>query len=435
MRAKERIELRMADRRQRLGAILEKADDITDAERAELDQLAAGLKDDQTELRAAILAEPDPVVASDKAAPDAEPDVERRALREQVHLGDFVVAAISGREVRGASAEYLAAEDVPQGPHIPLSLFEPSASERAELEKRAATAAPGGTAQAVNLAPIYPAIFARAILPRIGVSMPLVESGHSAVALINASLSADPVAAGGSQSATAATWTVDSTAPHRVTGVLEVRIEDVAAVGTASFESVLRQNLQLALSAQLDQLGLTGDGSNANPEGLLPQLSDVTNPTSVADFDAFVDAAVGGIDGGPWAESLSDVMLLVNAETMRLAEKAFNVTGDATKGIASKTVSAAAYLRRESRGLIASSRMPDKSAHIATGVRIRSSTMGLDGVNAVELARCPVWGYLSVDDVYTKATSGTRVFSVHALIGDVMLTQPSAFDKVEFKVS
>ena len=442
MLTSQKLQVKASERRERM-LELAGADELDDEQTVELRKLEADAKASELQLRAALTAES---AAAAEAAAEAPPglgsasagegDKELRALRGRVSVGEFLSAALTGREVRGAGAEYLEAVRVPAGAHIPLSLFEPTVEERAAaVEHRVATGAPGGVAQAVNLAPIYPAIFARAILPRIGVSMPMVESGHSAVALINTSLSAAAVAAGAEKDATAATWTVDSTAPHRVSGVLEVRIEDVAAVGTASFESALRQNLMLALSDRLDHLGLTGDGLNANPQGLLTQLANPADPAAVADFDYFVEAAVGGIDGGPWAESLTDVMLLVNAETMRLAETTFALSGDATKGIASKSTSSASYLRRESRGLVASSRMPAKVANIAQAIRVRAMTMGLDGVNAVELARCPVWSYLSVDDIYTKATSGTRVFSVHALIGDVMLTQPDAFDRVDFKVS
>jgi len=54
----------------------------------------------------------------------------------------------------------------------------------------------------------------------------------------------------------------------------------------------------LALSDELDDLGLTGDNTGANPNGLLTQLTDPDDPNSVVDFDGFMALAAGGINGG-----------------------------------------------------------------------------------------------------------------------------------------
>ena len=438
MLTSQKIQVRQSERRERM-LELAGADEISDDDSAELRKLESEAKGAEVQLRAALTAESaaaDEAVkegeaaGSDKVA-TTEADKELRALRERVTVAGFMAAAIAGREVRGAEAEYLAAVDVPPGPHVPLSLFEPTPEQRAAAaEHRVATTAPGTVS--VNLAPIFPSIFARAVLPRCGVSMPMVASGTAAVATVTTDLSAAAVAAGAAQPATAAVFAVDSTTPHRVSATLEIRLEDIAAVGTASFEGVLRQNLMLALSAQLDNLGLNGAGSGAEPQGLLPQLTNPSDPTAVVTWAGFIEAVADGIDGGPWAESMNDVMLLVNAETMRLAEKTFQAgTGTDTPG----EMSAAAYLRAHSRGFMASARMPAKASNIAQALRVRNSTAGLDGVNAVELARCPVWNYVAIDDIYTLSTAGTRRFSIHALIGDVMIVQPDAFARVDLKVS
>ena len=91
--------------------------------------------------------------------------------------------------------------------------------------------------------------------------------------------------------------------------------------------AVNRQQLQLAMSAALDDLGLNGDNTAPNPQnpnGLLTKLTTPTSsPADEVTFDAFVEALAGGIDGGPWAEGLGQVALCVNAETMRKAESTF----------------------------------------------------------------------------------------------------------------
>ena len=45
--------------------------------------------------------------------------------------------------------------------------------------------------------------------------------------------------------------TVGTTTPHRVGASLALTLEDIAAVGQANFEAALRENVSLALSAEL----------------------------------------------------------------------------------------------------------------------------------------------------------------------------------------
>ena len=111
------------------------------------------------------------------------------------------------------------------------------------------------------------------------------------------------------------------------------------------------------MSAQLDALGLTGNNTDPNPQGLYPQLTATDPiPATLADWEAFVSAAATGIDSGPWAESLAEVRYCVNNDAMVLAETTFQVGGgnQATAG----EMSAAAYLRGQSAGFYSSSRMP-----------------------------------------------------------------------------
>ena len=140
--------------------------------------------------------------------------------------------------------------------------------------------------------------------------MPRVESGSYASATISTSLTADSHAKGGEAMASAATFTVNTVTPKRVSAPASgVRIEDIAAVGQANFESILRENLSLKLS---DELGRSSDQRRRGQRwvmifnGILMALTDPSDPTAVADFDAFAAAHASGIDG-LWANSLKDV--------------------------------------------------------------------------------------------------------------------------------
>ena len=409
-------------------AELSQAENLTDETRGELDAIEKGTADLERQIRAAMVGleeEERSAQTTETDSPDAEMR-ERAELRGRARLLNYLTAAAEGRQVDGAEAELRAAAGVVSG--VPLELFD---LPRRQTEQRAdaATTAPA-TGTGVNVDPVLPMIFARAVLPRMGVDMPRVGTGGYSTMTITAALSAAAVAAGTAKDSTAATLTAKTTTPHRVSARLSIRIEDVASVGVANFESSLRQNLMLAMSDQLDKLGLTGDGQNANPQGLLPQLTDPDDPTAVVNFDAFVALAAGGIDGGPWAETMREVRLLVNAETMRKAETTFQAATN-YKG----EMAAAAYLRSNSSGFFSSSRMPATASTIAQCIRYRAGTMGLDGVNAARTATCPVWNHLGIDDIFSDSASGTRHFTLHALIGDVLITQASAYERVDLKLS
>ena len=186
----------------------------------------------------------------------------------------------------------------------------------------------------------------------------------------------------------------------------------------------------LVLSDELDRLGLTGDGLGANPSGLLTQLTAPADPSAVVDWNSWVSASAGGVDGGPWAEDLMSVMLLVNPETQRLAEKTFK-DGTGYGG----EMSAAAYLRANSGGFFSSRRMPGTTSDIAQAIRYRKGTRGLDDVDAMRVAVCPMWNIISIDDIYSDSASGTRHFTMHHLIGDLLIEQADAYEQISFRLA
>ena len=421
----QRRELAMSKARSKINELLA-LDELNTEQRADVDALAIEVENLEREKRAAIIAGDGELETRIDDVPDRETR-ERQELRETASLGRYLIAAGQGRLPSGAELELMQAASVPDGT-IPLELF-----DAPRREQRADTLAPA-TGRGVNLDPILPAIFARAIVPRLGVEMPRIESGGYSTMTISDSVTAAATTAGAAFTPTAGVLTPKNTDPHRVTAGLSLRVEDVARVGQANFESILRQNTQLAMSAQLDALGLTGNNTDPNPQGLYPQLTATDPiPATLADWEAFVSAAATGIDSGPWAESLAEVRYCVNNDAMVLAETTFQVGGgnQATAG----EMSAAAYLRGQSAGFYSSSRMPATASDVAGGIIFRAGTMGLDGVNAMRTAVCPVWDYVEIDDIFSDAGSGIRHYFMHALIGDVLITQPSAYLRADLKVS
>ena len=413
-------------------AELAQVDELSDEQRSELDTIEKSTPDQERQIRAATVAVEDEEKEAETRAAD-QPDAELREcieLRSRARLTNYLTAFAQGRLPTGAESELSAAAGVEQ---IPVELFGMSTERRLEQRADVATGSPSTTG--INLDPIYPLIYARAVLPRLSVAMPRISSGTFATATYNVGLTAVAKAKGEVQEATAATMAVVSSGPHRVTARLSLRLEDIAEIGVDNFESSARLQLMLAQSAELDRLGLVGDPATVTdePEGLLTQqTAPGTAPTAVADFNAFVDLAAGAIDGGPWAEGLDDVKLLVNAETARLAERTFQ-TAASYQG----EMAAGAYLRDKSGGFFSSARMPDTDGTDKTAavLRVRASTMGLDGVNAMRLATCGVYAEVGVDDIFSSSAAGIRHFTLHTLITDVLIQQADGFDRVDVKVA
>ena len=132
----------------------------------------------------------------------------------------------------------------------------------------------------VNLDRIRPAVFAKSIAPMLGIEMPRVESGTYASATIDASLTAGAKAKGAVTDSTAATFSVNTATPKRISARLSIAIEDIAAVGQANYESALRENLSLVLSDELDKQMINSTGSGANLIGIFQRLANPTAPAA-----------------------------------------------------------------------------------------------------------------------------------------------------------
>ena len=417
-----KLQIEQSEVRQKLNDLLAK-DERTAEETAELETLTTRAQAIEPELRAALV-----LVSGEESATETQTYTldaetrERLELRAKCQVSRFVEAAMRGRLVNGAEAEYAAAEGVDG---ITLALFEPDPREAREDRADATTATPGTVG--VNLQPIRPAIFAASIAPRLGIDMPRVASGTYAEARIDTSLTAGAKDKGGAAEATAATFVVSTATPKRVSGRLGIRVEDIASVGQANFESALRANLQLVMSDELDDQAINGDGQAPNLSGLFKALTDPAAPgATAADFDDFLASFAGGIDG-LWAGTMKDVAIVCGPETFRLAAKSFRDVG--TNNGHRGSISFADYAMQHTAGFWTNKRMPDAANNIQQAILHRKSRTG------IRTAVCPHWGALSIDDVYSGSASGTRYVTFHVLLGDVLVIQPGAYAQVAYRVA
>ncbi len=411
----QKLQLKQSEIREKLNTLLG-LETRTEGQDAELLTLTADAQKLEPEIRAAIIATPDP---QEVTTPTGDPETrERLELRGRARFGRFLSSAISGRAIDGVEAEYRSAMGAGDG--IPLDLFEQDRPRELEYRADAATVAPS-SAQGENVAALQPFVFSESIAPMLGIDMPEVSSGVYTEPRISVQLEAAAKTKGTSQSSTAATIVGVSAKPRRIVARLTVQLEDVAAFGNDSFETALREHARTVLSDGYDNQIINGNGTSQNVEGLLDQLNNPSNTSTIATFDLFVAAATEGIDG-LWARTLRDVRLIVNPATYRLASATFR----GTDGIPT----AASHLTAQLGSFSTNSRMPAKSGNIAKGIIYRAGRPG------IRTAVHPTWGLLSIDDIYTDAASGQRHFTLSVLVGDkVLITQPGAYHAVEFKIS
>ena len=415
MTASQKLELRASEIRSRLNE-LSGPDSLTDEQTGEVSSLSAEYGDVETRRRAAIIAE-------DAAAPVIEPGQvidtelrERLDLRGKARITNFLSSYLTGRKLDGVDAEFSAACEA-RG-DIPLELFDPDP----RLEERTVTSAPGTVG--VNMAPIQPAIFAPSIAAYMGIDMPMVQSGTFGQARISTSLTAAAKNKGSAAAATEASFTVGTATPKRISARLDFQIEDVASAGVANFEAALRANLQMALSAELDDQFINGNGTAPNLTGLIEALADPTTDTSTLSFDHGLSKLADLIDG-LWATETSHVRQVVGVDTFKLAAKSVSVPATGGKG----EMTLADYLKAHSGGFRTNSRMPATASTKQSAIAFRS------GVSGVRTAVSPHWGRLGISDHYSGSAKAETQVNFHVLCGNVIVVQPAAYTVVQYKVS
>ena len=80
--------------------------------------------------------------------------------------------------------------------------------------------------------------------------------------------------------------------------------------------------------------------------------------------------------------------------------------------------------------------MPAKDSHVQQAILYRMGRSMMGGAGAMRTAVCPTWGdVIGIDDIYSGSRKAERYFTLHVLLGDVILVQPDAYAQVAFRVS
>ena len=407
---------------------LNKLDEISEEQRGELSELVDRLESIEPEIRMANVAEAAEraeLEAEMRGAPNddgIEPEIrERNEIAKKSQLGNYLVAAIRGQRVHGAEAELRDAFELSDG-SIPLACMDVEHREQVDARKaetRALTPAPGTVGVTMDM--VQPFVFATSVASLLGVEVRNVPTGTYSVPTISTAPStAAPKAKNTAADATAAALTVVSASPKRLPATLTLTLEDIAAVGTETFESGLRAALQGQVANSFDNQVINGDGSAPNLDGFINQLTDAAAPaTGVEDFARWVAIAASMVDGR-WAIRLSEVASVWNAAAFVQAASVFRGNNGDT---------AATYLNTMTGGFYANSRMPATASNIATGIGARLGQPG------IARAVVPSWGRIEVDDIYSGAPSGLRHITLSVIVGDLLLVQPDAYVELKARVS
>ena len=226
----QKLQLRQSEIRQAINTLLGN-DARTDDQQGELEKLTGEGQKIEPELRAALIAAPDPEVTTITGDSEIR---ERAELRSKTGLADYLRAAAGGSAVTGAAAEYATSLGVPTVGHLPMALFGRSAPMP---ETRAITPGPAvdGPVQ-----PTVPYVFERSAAASLGIMMPSVPAGQVQIPKITTAPPTDTLAKDGAAPKTAAAVSLVNQAPVRIAGSFEVRVEDLAVMPSLKRRSVSR---------------------------------------------------------------------------------------------------------------------------------------------------------------------------------------------------
>ena len=412
----QKITLRMSKCRSRLGEIAV-TDDLTDALRTEESTLGKELGDLEIRYRAAVLAEPDETVTVATEGPEER---ERLVLRGAVDFGKYLDAGINGREIRGAEAEFAAAELCPN--MIPLSLLDPTPEQRSAIEERAITPAPSTVG--VTMHPTLPGVFLPMAAQALRVDLPRVGAGTQAFPVVSQDVTAGARDKGKAGPETAGGITVTTAEFKRVTGAFRLSIEDLQKL--PSLKTSIQANVGDVLSEAVDSLIVSGQVNVNNVVSAVPGFFSAANPvvekaTAESAIDTLADYISKVLDqlDGKFARSMAHLSLLAAPEVVSKMAQLF----------ASNTLdSALAYLGMMTMGVTATDRITPTNGNVSPGMVVRHSVGG-------RVAVAPTYAGFTIEDRYSDANKGETVITVALMQAGVKVLRSGVYTAVSFKTA
>ena len=422
-----KIDLQIRENKVKLSKLLD-VEERTDEQETEKRNLQKKIQTLEEDYLIAVKLEEEETRKSEKNfgdMPGVDPEEkERRELRGKVSVSRMLSNAIRGNRFNGPEEEYRQMTKTEERA-IPLDVF--------EVEKRADAGTGAPDVVGINMQPVVPNIFSKSIANDLLIEMPGAGSGQFSVPRMANDLSAGMKAKGIKQDSTSATFSVVSSKPKRLTGRLSLTIEDLAEVGIA-FENSLKQNLQMVMSDALDTQILSGDNAKPNLNGLMPQLTEDSEPTGIIDFASFVESLAGQVDG-LFSATIGDLKLFVNPSVYQKLASLFQVPVDPSKGGGRSILTAADWASEKLTGFKAHNRLPASASNVGKCLVCMTGSMNADPMPMAG-ACVPVWSSgVSISDPYSDAGSGLHHFTTSMLIGDVLVKHPGVYAELKIKTA
>ncbi|MCY4020169.1 MAG: hypothetical protein OXG39_12250 [Chloroflexi bacterium] len=323
-------------------------------------------------------------------------------------------AAIQGRPVEGAAAEFAAACGCPG--QMPLEAFGEPAAPRREVRADAVTSGPAADTQQVT-APILPAIFQESIGADLGIEMPTVAAGQAVYPVITQSVTAAPAAPATPRDATAATITPTALKPSRITGSVVWKKEDAALLG--DLDTALVGDLQAVLRDAYDAQVAAGNGAAPNMRGLATQLplSAAGSDAAATTFAVLVQRAAGMVDG-LYATRLSDLRAVMSVQAYAYLASLFRANETEATGLD--------WLTSRFGSIRANGRIAEAAQTAQDGAR--SPVFVRRGRPVGRVAVAPVWqGVTLIRDEISGASAGTVKVTADMLVGGIGFLRSAAF--------
>ena len=398
-----KLQLEQSELRQKINAALEK-DDLSNEERADLDNSTKRAQALEIELRAALVVE-----AADAETRSMADDGEGRELRSLlagVSIADYLGSASAGHGLDGRTRELNEALKVPivggnGAIPIPWQALEVARETRVDSPEGRETRAFTTTMQyggGIGQRPIMQRLFGPGIMDALGVRMDSVPAGRAEWPLITAGTTVSQVAEGtAAAAAIAATFDTETLKPKRLTGKFEWTHEQAAQV--VDLEAALRRDLADAVKSQMSQLALTGNESTnpQEPDGFYRKLSAPADPTAVSTYADYAGSHALAVDG-IHASMEGEVSSVIGVASYQHAASVYQ-SGSGESG--------SEALRRRAMSCMASVYVTAPASEIQNGNIYHAGGPNGGGPDMRADSVAAVWPTLEViRDIYSQASQG-----------------------------
>lgn len=396
----QKLQLRQSELKVQIGAMVDtETEKRGDTFAADLAKLTGEARSLETEVQAAILAQPDPEETRSEGGESKE-EMERRALEESIGLERYIAASLAGHGVLGGPEAEYNQEIGLTSDQFPLELL--TRGMDAEIEKRAAIDGDARTTQGSWVDRLFSDTAAR----RLGVTFPMVAPGVASYPVTTGG--GTPRQRGRTEDTPTGTYSVAVTElkPTRNAVHGEYSIEDTARL--PGLADAIVRDMRAGMTEKVDRAVFNGDtGANENS-------ADITGFTTAGINEITLTQAnktkglewlkeLAALIDGKYAASMEDInlVLTVGANTLLMSNRELAAVSDET---------VASFLRRNGinwgvRG----------SVETATGNGKFGAFVGLRrGIAGTAVA--PIWSAASlVRDPYSKAKSGEVLLTLNYL--------------------